>query len=127
LKASYIKLTGEKMRKVLEQSKLAASALSAIENFHPDYVKEVEAAIGSNAYVIVGMRQNPVVRKARKLLSENNIAFKYIEHGSYFSGWKPRLAIKLWSGWPTFPMVFVDGKLIGGCKELQAYLVDKKN
>ena len=34
--------------------------------------------------------------------------------------------IKLWRGWPTFPIVFVDGKLIGGYKELQAYLVDKK-
>ncbi|MEQ1724171.1 MAG: hypothetical protein ABL930_13440, partial [Pseudobdellovibrio sp.] len=67
------------MRNILEQSKVAASALSAIEKFHPDFVKEVEAAIGSNAYVIVGMKHNPVVSKARKLLSENNIAFKYIE------------------------------------------------
>ena len=29
-------------------------------------------------------------------------------------GFEKRLAIKLWSGWPTFPQVFVRGELIGG-------------
>lgn len=36
--------------------------------------------------------------------------------------WKPRLAIKMLSGWPTFPQVFVDGVLIGGYKEAIAAL-----
>ena len=26
----------------------------------------------------------------------------------------------MWSGWPTFPMVFVNGVLVGGASELQA-------
>jgi hypothetical protein len=38
------------------------------------------------------------------------VAHTYLEYGSYFSKWKERLAIKLWSGWPTFPQVFVDGR-----------------
>ena len=25
---------------------------------------------------------------------------------------------KMWTGWPTFPMVFVNGVLVGGPKEL---------
>ncbi len=25
----------------------------------------------------------------------------------------------MWTGWPTFPMVFVDGVLIGGAHDLQ--------
>ena len=29
----------------------------------------------------------------------------------------------MWTGWPTFPMVFIRGVLIGGASELQA-LVD---
>lgn len=115
------------MRNTLEQSKIDAKALSAMEKFHSEYVKEVEEAIKNNPVVIVGMKQNPVVTKARKVLNDNNIAFKYIEYGSYFSKWKPRLAIKLWSGWPTFPMVFIDGKLVGGCKELIAHLEAKKS
>ena len=33
-------------------------------------------------------------------------------------------AIKLWSGWPTFPQVFVDGTLIGGEDLTKAALAD---
>jgi monothiol glutaredoxin len=91
------------MRKILSNEKIHTNALTAIEKFHPISVDEVEKAIASNEWVVVGMAQNPVVTKARKLLNTNNIKFHYIEHGSYFSGWKLRLAIKLWSGWPTFP------------------------
>jgi glutaredoxin-related protein len=28
----------------------------------------------------------------------------------------------MWTGWPTFPMVFVDGILVGGYKDLQALI-----
>lgn len=115
------------MRKTLDQTKLADSAASAIENFHAQYVNEVETSIQANKFVIVGMQMNPVVSKARKILTEANIDFKYIENGSYFSMWKQRLAIKIWSGWPTFPMVFIDGKLIGGCAELAQWMKSKKN
>ncbi len=110
------------MRPLLQPNHVSSSALQAIESFHVDHVKEAEAAIQENKYVIIGMAQNPVVSKARKLLTEKNIPFKYIEHGSYFSKWKERLALKLWSGWPTFPMIFVDKKLIGGCKELMEFM-----
>ena len=41
-----------------------------------------------------------------------------------FSEWKKRLAIKLWSGWPTFPQVFVRGTLIGGEELTKAALAD---
>ena len=113
------------MRKTLNPTQLSDSAVKAIENFHTDCVNEVEQTVQSNKIVVVGMKQNPVVSKARKILTEANLDYKYIEHGSYFSKWKQRLAIKLWSGWPTFPMVFVDGKLIGGCAELSQWLKNK--
>jgi monothiol glutaredoxin len=45
-----------------------------------------------------------------------------LSYGNYFSKWKQRLAIKLWSGWPTYPQIFIDGKLIGGCDDLIKYL-----
>ena len=60
------------------------------------------------------MRQNPMPKKARKLLDGAHIPYKYLEYGSYFSKWKERLAIKLWSGWPTFPQVYVKGEFLGG-------------
>jgi len=34
------------------------------------------------------------------------------------AGGVERLALKMWTGWPTFPMVFVKGMLIGGADDL---------
>jgi glutaredoxin-related protein len=30
-----------------------------------------------------------------------------------------RNALKMWTGWPTFPLVFVKGVLIGGADDLE--------
>ena len=65
------------------------------------------------------MRQNPWPKKARRLLEAAGLKYRYLEYGSYFSEWRRRLALKMWAGWPTFPMVFVKGVLIGGATELQ--------
>ncbi len=74
--------------------------------------------VARDRVVVVGMAQNPVVKKARALLTAEGIAFTYLEYGSYLSEWKRRLAIKLWAGFPTFPMVFIDGALVCGHREL---------
>jgi glutaredoxin-related protein len=80
-------------------------------------VKEVQEALVAHPVVVVGMRQNPLVRKARQALTAAGMSFQYIEHGSYLSQWRRRNALKMWTGWPTFPMVFVKGTLIGGYDE----------
>jgi glutaredoxin-related protein len=85
-----------------------------MEGFHAEIVREVQEAVRREPVVVVGMAQNPHVRKVRRALDEAGVAYSYLEYGSYFSKWKERLAIKLWSGWPTFPQVFVRGTLIGG-------------
>lgn len=114
------------MRSILSEDKLTSHALSKIENFHKDVVDEVKAAVLKHNVVVVGMAQNPVVKSARKLLNDEGMEFHYLEYGSYVSMWKPRLAIKLWSGWPTFPQIFIDGKLIGGFSDLKHHLGTKK-
>ena len=48
-------------------------------------------------------------RRTREALNEAGVAHTYLEYGSYLSKWRERLAIKLWTGWPTFPQVFVRG------------------
>jgi monothiol glutaredoxin len=83
-------------------------------SFHGEVVREVEDAIKAHDVVVVGMAQNPFVKKVKTALDEAGVKPHYLEYGSYFSEWKKRLAIKMWSGWPTFPMVFVKGELIGG-------------
>jgi monothiol glutaredoxin len=110
------------MRTILSDQQLHPGARLAIEKFHPDIVGEVAAALVDHEWVVVGMAQNPVVKKARRILEARHISYHYIQHGSYFSGWKKRLAIKLWSGWPTFPQVFHKGVLIGGADDLERYL-----
>lgn len=105
-------------REILSPELVDAEALNQITSYHSNVVKEVQEAVKKNKIVVVGMRQNPVVKKARKALNAAGIPFTYLEYGSYFSAWKPRLAIKLWSGWPTYPQVFVNGKLIGGCSDM---------
>jgi glutaredoxin-related protein len=109
-------------RHFLAAENIAPAAADTMARYHSGVVAEVAAAIATNKLVLVGMKQNPFVKKARNALSDAGVQFTYLEYGSYLALWKPRLAIKLWSGWPTFPQMFVDGKLIGGYKELEAAL-----
>jgi len=82
--------------------------------FHAEIVAEVKSAVEKNRVVVVGMAWNSHVRGVRRALEDAGIEHVYLEYGNYLSGWRKRLAIKLWSGWPTFPQVFVDGVLVGG-------------
>jgi len=101
-------------RPQLEPTRIAAEARRQMAAFHSAVVAEVRAAVDGAPIVVVGMAQNPHVKNVRKALTDAGIDYKYLEYGSYFSKWKERLAIKLWSGWPTFPQVFVHGVLLGG-------------
>lgn len=111
-------------RTILDEAHIHPSIRSKIAENHADVVREVRAATAANAVVVVGMRQNPVVRKARKTLDELAIAYQYLEYGSYLSQWRRRNALKMWTGWPTFPMVFVNGVLVGGGSELRQLAVN---
>jgi glutaredoxin-related protein len=64
------------------------------------------------------MAGNPFVRKARKRLDAAGVAHHDLDYGSYLGDWRRRNALKLWTGWPTFPMVFVKGTLVGGADDL---------
>ncbi|SFU86551.1 glutaredoxin [Pseudoduganella namucuonensis] len=110
-------------RPVLEETRIHPSIRGRIADNHADTVKAVQAAVASNKVVVVGMAMNPFPRKARKLLDGLGTPYLYLEYGSYLSQWRRRLALKMWSGWSTLPMVFVNGTLIGGAQDLQR-LVD---
>jgi monothiol glutaredoxin len=105
-------------RYILDEARIHPAIRDRVAGLNADIVKEVQDAIAANAVVVVGMRQNPMPKNARKLLDMNGIAHKYLEYGSYFSGWRRRNALKMWTGWPTLPMVFVKGVLVGGAEDL---------
>ncbi|MBV9945741.1 MAG: glutaredoxin [Myxococcales bacterium] len=108
----------------LRDESIAGAALSHMEGYHAAVVREVRESVARERVVVVGMAQNPHVRNVRRALAEAGVAYTYLEYGSYLSRWRDRLAIKLWSGWPTFPQVFVNGILIGGDDLTRAALAD---
>lgn len=106
-------------RKILSQDAVAEPIRTQQAAYHKQVLDEVIAALPQSDVVVVGMAQNPFCKRARKALDGAGKPYKYLEYGSYLSEWKPRLAIKMWSGWPTFPQVFVKGTLVGGAEELE--------
>lgn len=109
-------------RPILDEAHIHPAIHDQVARHHNDIVAEVQAAIAQHAVVVVGMKQNPFPRKARKALDAHGTPFHYLEYGSYLKTWRRRTALKMWTGWPTFPMVFVRGVLIGGAAELQGLI-----
>ena len=105
-------------RSILDESRIHPAIRVTIANHNADIIREVQAEIDANDVVIVGMKQNPFPRKARKALDAAGVPYRYLEYGSYLNGWRRRNALKMWTGWPTFPMVFVKGVLVGGANDL---------
>lgn len=89
-------------------------------DFQNDLVEEVSKVIATEKVVVVGVSGLQPGRKARKLLEAKGVAHRYLEYGSYFEGWRRRLALKIWVGWPTFPLVFIKGTFVGGASDLKA-------
>jgi len=105
-------------RSILDEAHIHPAIRETVASHHADIVREVQSAIAQNDIVIVGMGQNPFPKKAKKILGRRGLAFKYLEYGNYLSAWRSRNALKMWTGWPTFPMVFVKGTLVGGAQDL---------
>jgi monothiol glutaredoxin len=110
------------VRNLLGEAHIHPAIRDVIVRYHEDIVREVQVAVAENEIVVVGMRQNPFPKKARRLLEAAGLTYKYIGYGSYLSHWHRRLALKMWTGWPTFPMVFVKGVLVGGADDLARLL-----
>ena len=106
-------------RQVLDESRIHPAVRERLANHHADIVHNVQAASLSNPVLVVGMAINPFCRRARKALDAASQPHHYLEYGSYFSRWRERNALKMWTGWPTLPMVFVRGVLVGGASDLQ--------
>ena len=107
------------LRNLLDESKIHPAIRERVAHYHESIVREVRQAVDRNAVVVVGMGQNPFPKRARRALERAGIAHEYLGYGSYLSSWRRRLALKMWTGWPTFPMVFVNGVLVGGADDLE--------
>ncbi len=106
-------------RPVLDEAHVHPAIREKLADNQKEIVDEVQRAVAEHAVVVVGMKQNPFPRRARKTLTKRGTPFHYLEYGSYLNTWRRRNALKMWSGWPTFPMIFVKGVLIGGAEDLE--------
>ena len=109
-------------RHILDESQIHPAIRQKVAELHASTVRDVLAATAAHAVVVVGMGQNPFPRRARRALEAAGIPYHYIGYGNYFSQWRRRNALKMWTGWPTFPMVFVKGTLVGGAQDLEALI-----
>lgn len=112
-------------RPILDETHIHRAIRDKVAGNRQTLVDEVKSAIKDNDVVVVGMAMNPFPKKACRALEQAGLPYRYLEYGNYFSTWRDRSALKMWTGWPTFPMVFVKGTLIGGATDLQA-LIDSE-
>jgi monothiol glutaredoxin len=110
-------------RAVFAQDKVHPAAAEKVGRYQAEVVTRVRSLLEQHDLLVVGMTMNPYPGRARNLLDQQGVKYEYLGIGSYFSQWRVRLALKMWTGWPTFPMIFVKGTLVGGFVELQQ-LVD---
>ena len=106
------------MREIFPAAKVHPSIGEKLANYRREQVDQVKSLIAAHRVVVVGMTQNPFPKRARRLLESQGVAYEYLGIGSYLSEWRKRLVLKMWTGWPTFPMIFVVGVLIGGFQDL---------
>ena len=106
-------------RPVLDESAIHPAVRTKVASLHADVLAQVREAVSAHDVVVVGMAGNPFVKKARRALDAAGVAHHDIDIGSYFSQWRRRNALKMWTGWPTLPMVFVRRQLVGGADDLQ--------
>jgi monothiol glutaredoxin len=105
-------------RPILDESHIHPAIREKVARHEQAIVREVQAAVAMHPVVVVGMGMNPFPKKACKALDDAGVAYQYLEYGHYFNSWRQRNALKLWTGWPTMPMVFVKGMLVGGANDL---------
>ncbi len=93
--------------------------ISAQQAYQADLVEEVAKAVATHKVVVVGVAWLTAGKRACELLDAQKIPYQYLEYGSYLSGWRRRLALKIWVGWSTFPLIFINGTFIGGGSDLR--------
>ena len=106
-------------RPILDETRLHPAIRDRVANAHADIVHNVQAAAQAHPVLVVNLGWNGYGRRARQALDAAGIAHHDLDFGNYLSGWRRRLALKMWTGWPTFPMVFVRGVLVGGCADVE--------
>ena len=106
-------------RLTFDSNRVHPAIADQVAGYQAELVARVERLIEQHDVVIVGMSMNPFPGRARRLLDEQGIRYEYLGLGSYLSQWRLRLGLKMWTGWATFPMIFVKRTFVGGFRDLE--------
>lgn len=106
-------------RTVLDADRIHPDVRNKVARHEQAAVRAAVQAVATYPVVVFGMATNPFVKKARRALDAVGVAHHDIDHGGYISQWRRRNALKMWCGWPTLPIVFVKGQLVGGADDVQ--------
>ena len=63
-------------RPILDESRIHPAVRARVASHFDDTLREVQDAVAQHAVVVVGMRQNPFCRRARKALDAAGVAYK---------------------------------------------------
>lgn len=75
--------------------------------------------IETDTVVVIDISNGAYIEKIDSIFRMKGLEISYVEVGTPFTKIQERDAIKAWSGWHTFPQIFVNGYLIGGHEELR--------
>ena len=75
--------------------------------------------INNYGIVVIGVKFSPKNIYVNSLLQNTDHNVKELYLRPWMLDKDKKLAVMLWSGWPTFPQIFIRGMLIGGEQELR--------
>ena len=98
---------------------LSKDAQNEIALFQQSFVEELQCMINNFDIVVIGVQLSSRNRQVSSLLQATNHTVKELYLRPWMMDKHKKLAVMLWSGWPTFPQIFIRGMLIGGEQELR--------
>ena len=77
-------------RPLVTEAEVHPAIRDKIAGYQSELLDTVRASVRDDDVVVVGMAQNPHVKKARALLKSRGLKFTYLEYGSYLGAWRRR-------------------------------------
>lgn len=90
-----------------------------INKQYTDLLTNLSIKIETDTIVVLDMSNGTYMEKIQSIFRMKGLEIDLQEFGTPFTKKNEREAIKAWSGWQTFPQIFVNGYLIGGYIELK--------
>ena len=101
---------------------LSMDVTDTVNRYRHTVVKEVIQHVSENYIFMVGMAWKEVIKR----IGTYEYNDTHVEYGAYLSLCKERLPIQMGSSYETFPLLFVQGILMGGLDDLKA-LIEKES